>query len=156
MTLEAKPSSKSNVTINQLVLHYHTNPAGNMHGGEVMKLMDTAAGVVAGRHCLNNVVTASVTRLAFMKPIFLGNLVMCNAELTYTGKTSMEVYVHVKAEDMKTGTVRNVCEGYFFLVSMDSNGRPAPIPPLLIENEEQQRRFDLARLRIEQARTQGE
>ena len=137
MILEAKPSSVSAVIMTQVVLPYHTNVAGNMHGGEVMKLMDTAAGVAAKRHCLNNVGTASVTQLAFLKPIFLGDLVICNAELTYAGRTSMEVYVSVKAEDMNTGTFRDVCEGYFFIVSLDRNGSTAPIKQLLIQSEAQ-------------------
>ncbi len=152
MTFEAKPSSVSTVTMNQMVLPFQANVAGNMHGGEVMKLMDSAAGVVAQRHCLTNVVTASVTRLAFIEPIFVGDLVICNAELTYTGRTSMEVYVNVKAEDLERGTIRNVCEGYFFMVSLDRNGRPTQIPPLLIESEEQQKKFEAAKLRIEQAK----
>jgi acyl-CoA hydrolase len=152
LILEARPSSVSAVTMTQIVLPYQANVAGNMHGGEVMKLMDSAAGVVAARHCLSNVVTASVTQLAFIEPIFVGDLVVCSAHLTYTGKTSMEVYVNVKAEDMEKGTIRHVSEGYFFMVSLDRNGRPNHIPLLQIENEEQQRQFDAARERIEHAK----
>ena len=136
----------------QIVLPYHANVAGNMHGGEVMKLMDSAAGVVAARHCLSNVVTASVTQLSFIEPIFVGDLVICTAELTYTGKTSMEVYVCVKAEDLERGIIKNVSEGYFFMVALDRNGRPREIPPLLIENDEQQRCSDAAQMRINQAK----
>jgi len=152
MTLEAKPSSASAVNMTQIVLPFQANVAGNMHGGEVMKLMDSAAGVVAVRHCLSNVVTASVTQLSFIEPIFVGDLVICNAHLTYTGKTSMEVYVNVKAEDMEKGTIRHVSEGYFFMVSLDRNGRPNEIPPLKIENEEQLKHFDAAKERIEHAK----
>lgn len=152
MTLEAKPSSASAVIMTQVVLPYQANVAGNMHGGEVMKLMDSAAGVAAARHCLSNVVTASVTQLAFIEPIYVGDLFICSAELTYTRKTSMEVYVSVKAEDLERGTIRNVSEGYFFLVSLDKNGHPAQIPPLLIEREEQQKQFEAARQRMEQAK----
>ncbi len=147
--MEPKPRSASTVTMTQIVLPFHANVAGNMHGGEVMKLMDSAAGVVAARHSLSNVVTASVTQLSFIEPIFVGDLVLCKAELTYTGNTSMEVYVRVDAEDLNRGITKHVCEGYFFMVALDRNGRPTRIPPLLIENEEEQRCFDSARERIQ-------
>ena len=147
--MDPKPRSTSTVTMTQIVLPYHANVAGNMHGGEVMKLMDSAAGVVAARHSLCNVVTASVTQLSFIEPIFVGDLVLCKAELTYTGNTSMEVYVKVDAEDLNRGITKHVCEGYFFMVALDRNGRPTKIPPLLIETEEEQRCFDSAQERIQ-------
>ena len=148
MGMAPKTSSSSAVTMTELVLPYHANVAGNMHGGEVMKLMDSAAGIVAARHCLTNVVTASVTQLSFIEPIFVGDLVLCHAELIYAGRTSMEVFVSVKAEDLVKGTVKYVSEGYFFMVSLDRNGRPKNVPPLKIENEHQQRLFDDAKIRI--------
>lgn len=143
-----KTSSASEITLSHIVLPVHANVAGNMHGGEVMKLMDSAAGAVAQRHCLTNVVTASVTQLSFIEPIFVGDLVICHAKLIYTGRTSMEVYVNVTAEDFEKGNVKDVSEGYFFMVSLDRNGRPAQVSPLLIENEEQQKQFDDAERRI--------
>ncbi len=152
MPMDPKPRSASTVTMTQIVLPYHANVAGNMHGGEVMKLMDSAAGVVAARHSLCNAVTASVTQLSFIEPIFVGDLVICQAELHYAGRTSMEVYVRVKAEDLERGLVKDVSEGYFFMVALDRNGRPAEVPPLAIENEEQQRCYDAAQTRIAQAK----
>jgi len=146
----AKPSSVSEVVMTQVVLPFQANAAGNMHGGEVMKLMDSAAGIVAGRHCLSNVVTASVTKISFIEPIIVGDIVICNAKLIYTGRTSMEVFVTVKAEDMKNGSCKYVSEGYFFMVSLDRNGRPSEVPPLIIENEQQQKLFDEAKQRIDQ------
>lgn len=149
---EAKPSSASEVTLTQIVLPYQANVAGNMHGGEVMKMMDSAAGVVAARHAHTNVVTASVTQLSFIEPIFVGDLVICHAQLTYTGKTSMEVYVKVKAEDLEKNTVKDVCEGYFFMVSLDRNGRPSLVPPLKLETEQQKACYEAARQRIAAAK----
>lgn len=148
MPINPKTSSSTEITMSQIVLPYHANVAGNMHGGEVMKLMDSAAGAVAARHCLTNVVTASVTQLSFIEPIFVGDLVVCNARLIYTGRTSMEVFVNVKAEDLEKGSIKNVSEGYFFMVSLDRNGRPVEVPPLLIENEQEQKLFDDAKQRL--------
>jgi len=150
MQMSPKTSSSTEITMSQIVLPFHANVAGNMHGGEVMKLMDSAAGAAAARHCLSNVVTASVTQLSFIEPIFVGDLVICNAKLIYTGRTSMEVFVSVKAEDLEKGTVKYVSEGYFFMVSLDRNGRPNEVPPLQIENEQQQILFDDAKQRIDQ------
>lgn len=149
MSMSPKTCSCTEVIMNQIVLPFQANVAGNMHGGEVMKLMDSAAGVVAQRHSSCNVVTASVTQLSFIEPVFVGDLIICQAQLNYTGRTSMELYVSVKAEDMVKRSVKNVSEGYFFMVALDRNGRPTEVPPLLIENEEQQKKFDEAKKRIE-------
>ncbi len=143
-----KTVSQSALVMPQVVLPYHANAAGRMHGGEVMKLMDTAAGVVAGRHCHQNVVTATVTQLSFIEPIFIGDLVICNAKITYVGNTSMEIYVTVQAEHMESSLVNKVSEGYFLMVALDRNGRPVRIPPLKLETDEERRCFEEAQQRI--------
>jgi len=102
MPMSPKTSSSTEITMSQIVLPFHANVAGNMHGGEVMKLMDSAAGAVAARHCLTNVVTASVTQLSFLRPVFLSEIWCFAVHSSFsTGKTSREVFVSVKAEDRK-------------------------------------------------------
>lgn len=113
-----------------------------------MKLMDSAAGVVAGRHCRHNVVTASVTGLSFIEPVFIGDLIIAKARITYTGNTSMEVYVSVQAEHVETNEIKKVSEGYFFMVALDRNGRPCRVPPLKLETEEDIRCNEEAKNRI--------
>jgi acyl-CoA hydrolase len=146
--LEARPTADSRITMAQVVLPYHANAAGNMHGGELMKLMDSAAGVVAQRHCLCNVVTVSVDRLVFKEPILVGDLVICDAELIYTGRTSMEIFVTVSVENLRLGQTKPALEGYFIMIALDRNGRPTPVPSLKIETAEQQKRFEQARDKI--------
>lgn len=146
--MEAKSAAQSRISMAQVVLPYHANAAGNMHGGELMKLMDTAAGVVAQRHCLSNVVTVSVDKLVFKEPILVGDLVICDAELIYTGRTSMEIYVTVSVENLSLGETKPAMEGYFVMVALDRNHRPAAVPPLTIETALQQQRFEEARARI--------
>ncbi len=148
MESQEKVASESTVIMPQMALPQHANAAGRMHGGEVMKLMDSAAGVVAARHCRHNVVTVSVTQLSFIEPIFIGDLVICRAQLIYTGKTSMEVYVSVEAEKLESGLANKVSEGYFVLVALDRNGCPMTVPSLKLETEEEQTRFEEARQRI--------
>lgn len=149
MYLEAKTSSESKVTMAQAILPQHANPNGNMHGGEVMKLMDSAAGVVAQRHSQCNVVTASVDQLDFKEPIFVGDLIFCNAVLTYVGRTSMEIFVTVDVENPLQGGLKRALEGYFMMVALDRNGRPTPIPTMKIENEEQKKLFEAGKERIQ-------
>jgi acyl-CoA hydrolase len=146
--VEAKSAADSRITMAQVVLPFHANAAGNMHGGELMKLMDSAAGVVAQRHCLCNVVTVSVDKLVFKEPILVGDLVICDAELIYTGRTSMEIYITVSVENLSLGQTKPALEGYFVMIALDRNGRPTPIPPLQIETAEQQLRFDQAKARL--------
>jgi acyl-CoA hydrolase len=148
MDHEEKAASESSLTMPQMVLPFHANAAGRMHGGEMMKLMDSAAYVVATRHCQHNVVTASVTQLSFLEPVFIGDLVICCARITYTGRTSMELYVSVQAEHLESGVIKNISEGYFFMVALDRNGRPTIIPPLKLETDEDRRYFEEARQRI--------
>jgi len=152
--LEAKSSSESIITMAQVVLPYHANAAGNMHGGELMKLMDSAAGVVAQRHSLCNVVTVSVDKLVFKEPILVGDLVICDAKLIYTGKTSMEIYVTVKVENLSLGDIKPALEGYFVMIALDRNGRPTPVPPLKLETAEQQQRFEQAKERLNSDKSQ--
>ena len=146
--MEAKSAADSRITMAQVVLPYHANAAGNMHGGELMKLMDSAAGVVAQRHCLCNVVTVSVDKLVFKEPILVGDLVICDAELIYAGRTSMEIYITVSVENLTLGQTKPALEGYFVMIALDRNGRPTPIPPLQVETAEQQLRFDQAKARL--------
>jgi acyl-CoA hydrolase len=146
--MEMKSASVSQVTMAQVVLPYHANAAGNMHGGEVMKLMDSAAGVVAQRHCLCNVVTVSVDKMVFKEPILVGDLIICDAELIFTGRTSMQIYVTVKVENLRLGEIKLALEGYFVMIALDRNGRPTPVPPLKLETAEQEQRFQQGRERL--------
>lgn len=118
----------------------HANPAGNVHGGVIMKLIDTVAGVVAKRHARSNVVTASIDRLDFINPVFVGDLVILKASLNYVGKTSMEIGVRVESENTITGEIRHTSSAYLTFVALDENGKPKVVPPLIIENDVEKRR----------------
>ena len=125
------------------------NPAGNIHGGVIIKLIDTAAGAVARRHARSNVVTASIDRLDFHKPVYIGDMVTCKASLNYTGRTSMEIGVRVEAETFKTGEIRHAVSAYLTFVSLDENGNPQEIPQLIVNTEQLKRRNKEAILRRE-------
>ena len=147
--MEGKRIKDSLVTLAQVMIPEDANPAGNVHGGVIMKLIDTTAGVVAVRHARCNSVTASIDRLDFHNPVFVGNLVFLKGSMNMVGKTSMEVGVRVEAENVVTGEVRHTASAYLTFVALDLQGKPHPVPPLLLETEEEVRRNREALVRRE-------
>ncbi len=147
--MTGKRIKDSSVTIAQVMIPQDANPAGNVHGGVIMKLIDTAASVVASRHARSNTVTASIDRLDFHHPVFVGDLLFFKASLNMVGKTSMEVGVRVESENLITGVVRHTASAYLTFVALDKDGRPQSVPPLILENEEEMRRNREARSRRE-------
>jgi acyl-CoA hydrolase len=125
------------------------NPVGNVHGGVIMKYVDTAAGAVAIRHARAICVTASIDRLDFHHPVFVGDLLVLKASLNLVGKSSMEIGVRVEAENLVTGEVRHTASAYLTFVALDENGRPRPVAPLLIESDIEERRHCQAKIRRE-------
>jgi uncharacterized protein (TIGR00369 family) len=142
----------SSVVLAQIMLPADTNPAGNVHGGTIMKLIDNAALVVASRHTGRNAVTASIDRLDFHSPVYLGNLVTLKASMNRAGRTSMEVGVRVEAEELTTGEVRHTASAYLTFVALDADGRPTLVPELVAETDEDRRRFEDANKRYEMRR----
>ena len=124
-----------------------SNFGGNMHGGELLKLLDKVAYTCAMRYCGKYVVTLSVDKVLFKEPIAIGELLSLKASVNYTGRTSMEVGIRVTAENLEAGTVRHTNSSYFSMVAVDGSGRPSPIPPLDPQTEETRRRWQEAELR---------
>lgn len=139
--MRPKSVSESKVQMAQVMFPPDANQAGNVHGGSIMKLIDTAAGIVAVRHCRTNVVTASMDRLDFHEPVFIGELVILCAAINYVGGTSMEVGVRVEAENLLTGKVRHTNSAYLTMVSLDEERRPTKAPDIVPETDEEKRRF---------------
>ena len=147
--MEGKRVAESSAVMSQLMSHQDSNLSGNVHGGVIMKLIDTAAGVAAVRHARSNVVTASIDRLDFHHPVFVGDLLILRANLNFTGRTSMEVGVRVETENPMTGVRRHTASAYLTYVALDRDGRPMPLPPLILETEEEIRRNREAKARRE-------
>jgi len=145
--MEGKRAQESSVVMAQMMNPLDANPAGNVHGGAIMKLIDTAAGAVAVRHARANVVTASIDRLDFHSPVFIGDLLTLKAGLNMVGRTSMEVGVRVETENLVTGTVRHTASAYLTMVALDVGGKPMEITPLILETDEQIRRNRQAKAR---------
>ncbi|MGP8155215.1 MAG: acyl-CoA thioesterase [Smithella sp.] len=145
--MEGKKVSESRIIMAQLMNPQDANPAGNVHGGVIMRLIDNAAGCAAARHSRSNVVTASIDRLDFHNPVFVGDLVTLWATINFVGKTSMELGVRVESENVITGNRRHTASAYLTFVALDTNGRPMPLPPLIVETDEENRRNHEAKRR---------
>ena len=99
------------------------------------------------RHSRKRVVTASIDRMDFLKPVYVGNLLILKAVMNYTGKTSMEVGVRVEAEDLKTGEITHTGTAYITYVALDKDGNPTRVHPIIPETDEEKRRFTEAKAR---------
>lgn len=126
-----------------------TNSHRTLFGGKLMAYIDDTAAISAMRHARRHVVTASTDSVDFLYPVFEGNSVCLESYVTYTGRTSMEVFVKVIAEDLITG-VRNVCAFSFLtFVALDEEGKPTPVPAVVPETEEEKSLYDSAKERTE-------
>jgi uncharacterized protein (TIGR00369 family) len=123
------------------------NPFGNVHGGEIMSLIDACAGAAAARHARSRVVTARIDELSFVAPVYVGDLVTARASVNDVGTTSLEVGVRVEAENTLTGRVVHVSSAYLVFVAIDADGKPTPVPPLVTETDEERRRMAAAKSR---------
>ncbi len=151
--LSPKPARESHISLAQLMQPEHANNLGNVHGGWIMKLVDEAGALACMRHARRRVVTVAVDSMVFHEPIRIGDLVILDAEVTYVGRTSLEAEVKVVAENPVTGLRTNANTAYVVYVALDETGKPTPVPPLLRENAEDERRMKEAELR--QARRVG-
>ncbi len=148
--LEPRPPRLSRVEMTEIVLPGHANNINTAFGGQIMAWMDVAAAVAAARHSRKVSVTASVDAIQFLAPVRRGDAVILRSVVTYAGRTSMEVSVTVDAEHMLTGTLVRTAEAFFTFVAVDSQGRPSPVPPLLLETDEERQRFAEGRARAEE------
>ena len=106
------------------------NFSGNVHGGNILKLLDQVAYACASRYAGRYVVTLSVDRVIFRQPIHVGELVTFLASINHTGTSSMEVGIKVVAENIRTQQKRHVNSCYFTMVAVDDGNKPVPVPPL--------------------------
>jgi len=136
------------------------NVLGNVFGGAIMRYMDEVAGIVAFHHARKVVVTASIERMDFYAPVYVGNLLILKASVNYVGHTSMEVGVRIEAEDPLTGTTTHTGSCYLTFVALDGNGRPTLVEPIIPRTADEKRRYEEAMARRKSrealaARTKG-
>jgi uncharacterized protein (TIGR00369 family) len=145
--MSPRPVSASKTVMARAMLPSDANPWGNVHGGEIMKLIDACAGAAAQRHARARVVTARIDEMSFVAPVIVGDLVTAKASVNEVGRTSMEIGVRVEAENTLTGSVSHVASAYLVFVAIDDSGNPIEVPPLIAENDEERRRMAAAKAR---------
>lgn len=139
-----KTVSQSKSILSEVMLPNQVNPSGIVHGGEIMKIMDSCGGVAAMRHAKMNAVTVRVDELVFYQSITVGQLVVCEAEVAFVGRTSMEVKITVTVEDLVSDLPAKIALSAFFTyVALDEQGKPCAVPELLLETDEQKRIFEI-------------
>ena len=145
--LNPKPMRESRISIAQLMQPEYANNLGNVHGGHIMKLVDECGALACMRHAHKRVVTVQVDSMTFRQPIRIGDLVTLSAEVTFTGRTSMEAQVHVEAENMITGVKTYTNNAYLVYVALDEHGVPVEIPQIIAETEDEKLRLENAKIR---------
>lgn len=147
--MEPRQPSDSTSLITRWMGIADANTAGNVHGGAIMRMCDEVAGIAAIRHSGSRVVTAGMDRMTFLHPVVVGMLVTVKATVNAAWRTSMEVGVRVEAEDVHSGEVTHTSTAYLTMVALDDEGRPARVPPVDPQTDDERRRLREAELRRE-------
>ena len=132
----------SYVIMHELILPNDTNNLDTVFGGKVMQYMDLCAAMSAYKFARTAVVTASVDRLDFLAPARVGDMLILKSSVNYSHNTSMEIGVHIDAENVKTGKRRHTASAYLTFVSLDSNGKPQKVDDIIPESDDEKRRYN--------------
>ena len=151
-----KKISESLAETNQLVLPGDTNLLGNLLGGKTMHLIDITAALTAGRHSNKKVATVSIDKINFKKPIPQGELVCIKSKLSWVGRTSMIIDVDVFSENFYTGKRVKTTEARLTFVALDDNSRPAEVPGIEFETEDEKKLYDEIQLDVDRRKSAGE
>ncbi len=138
--LAAKPVSASKTEQVQILLFDTMNGDKRLFGGRLMEWIDIVAAVTARRHSGHNVTTATVDTLQFTSPAYINDTVILQGYVTYVGRTSMEICVRTFVEALD-GSRREINKAYLVMVAIDGQGKPVPVPPLLMENDDERREY---------------
>ncbi|MGC4064572.1 MAG: acyl-CoA thioesterase [Polyangiaceae bacterium] len=141
------PTDPHSITLQQLMQPEHANQHGAVHGGVVLKAVDEAGAICAMRYARKPCVTVCIDSMQFHSPVQVGELLRCQARITWTGHTSMEVWIRVESEDLIRGELTHTNSAFAVYVALDENGRPCAVPPHAPRNEEERRLWQDALLR---------
>lgn len=148
MSIEVKKVSDSMAETVHIVRPNHLNGANRLFGGILMQWLDEVAGIVAKRHSMCNVTTASVDNLRFLKGAYQNEMIVIVGKLTYVGTTSMEVRVDTYVEN-KAGVRKAINRAYFVMVALDEHDQPVQVPQLILETEAEKAEWESAKKRRE-------
>lgn len=138
---ESRPVSFSQTTITELMIPAYANFGGKIHGGILLSLMDKVAYACASRHAGTYCVTVSVDKVDFLQPVEVGELVSMKGSVTYVGRTSLVVGMRVESQNVKTGLIKHTNSSFFTMVAKGDDNKPTQVPALILENDEEVKRF---------------
>jgi uncharacterized protein (TIGR00369 family) len=147
--MKFKSPDSSKIETRYIVMPEHTNHYGTAFGGVIISWIDIAAAMVAEKHCGHEVVTVSIDKVVFLSPIYVGDHVVLKARVNYTGRTSMEIEVEVFKENPVNNVKTKTTTAFLTFVGLDKNKKPKKVPQLLLENDDDKRRFLEAKIRVE-------
>jgi acyl-CoA hydrolase len=147
--MEAKPVRLSRSIMTEIIFPADTNYHGTLFGGKVMQYIDKIATVASMRHARKLVVTASSDSLDFLAPVKMGEALQLEAFVSWTHRSSMEVYVKVQSENLLTGETQTTATSYLTFVAVDDEGKPTPVPQVIPETEEEIGLFNSAKERYD-------
>src|SRR5579859_2789492 len=139
--MQAKPVKHSQTTITELMIPSYANFGGKIHGGILLSMMDKVAYACASKHAGTYCVTVSVDKVEFLQPVEVGELVALKASVNYVGRTSLIVGIRVESENVKTGVIKHTNSCFFTMVAKSDDNKPMQVPSLILENEEEIKRF---------------
>lgn len=146
--MQAKTVAQSKVELSQIMEIADANMANFVHGGVIMRLVDTAGALAAIKHCAGPVVTAAIDEMSFIEPVNLGDLVTLRASVNAVGRTSMEVGVRVESENLITRETSHASSAYLVFVALEPGTNvPRPVPELVAETADEKRRMRQADVR---------
>ena len=144
-----KTPTQSKTIITDLVMAQHTNPAGTLFGGVLMGWLDKAALITATNHCERVAVTVSVDNIVFLEKAYVGDQVTIIACVNYVGRSSMEIGMKVTSRNpLRFQGEKHIMSAYFTFVAIDENSKTTEVPRLLLETDEERRRYHEAELRV--------
>ncbi|MFK4084244.1 acyl-CoA thioesterase [Kribbella sp. NPDC020789] len=144
----SRPTSETRLSLSHITAQNETNLLGTVHGGVIMTLVDSVAGVVAARHSGGAAVTASMDEMVFLVPVRVGDVVHFSSQVNWTGRSSMEVGVRITADRWDAvGPEVHVASAYLVFVAVDAEGKPREVPQVVPETDEELRRMREAEIR---------
>jgi uncharacterized protein (TIGR00369 family) len=138
---QKKSPTESRVTLHQLMTPEHSNGFGNVHGGVIMRMVDEAGAICAMRHARRPCVTIAIDSMTFREPVHVGALLMCDARVSYVGRSSIETAVRVHAENPITGETTHTNSAFIVYVALGSDGKPCTVPELELSTDEERKVF---------------
>jgi acyl-CoA hydrolase len=144
----SRPTSETRLSLSHITAQNETNLLGTVHGGVIMTLVDSVAGVVAARHSGGPAVTASMDEMVFLVPVRVGDVVHFSGQVNWTGRSSMEVGVPITADRWDAvGPQVHVASAYLVFVAVDADGKPREVPQVIPQTDEERRRMREAEIR---------